>query len=175
MKAFTIIPILLLLLLIPSINALEAVPDWETTCTNSTHIFKKADIYLNNILYDSNSTLRCPYGCDQKRDVCWKWPGDALPGEYYMLFEIVALGMLFLGLWRIDDNKEDVKTFDVVIPILSAILFFTLALQGNNVIDIATGESVIITMVVWFNYGMGAFSLMWFFVSLLKFVAKEVT
>ena len=47
-----------LIISIVSAEALSAVPGWEPTCLNSTHLLKKADIYLNNTLYDFNQTLR---------------------------------------------------------------------------------------------------------------------
>ena len=156
-------------------SALEAVPGWEPSCINGTHILKKADIYLNGTLYDFNQTITCPYGCDTGRDVCWKWPGEAIPGEYYLLFEAFVIVLLLIMIYRLDLNKDDIQIFDVVIPVLASGLFFAMALQGNNVIDSATGEAVRIIFVVWFNYGMGVFCLIPFFFALFKFIHKQVT
>lgn len=166
----------LLLLVTPiGVSALEEVPGWDTGCHNSTHLNKTADIELNRTLYDfSQVPVRCPYGCDTGLGVCRKWPIGAIPSEYYMLFEVVALGMLFVGIFRLDTNERDVKIFDVVISLFAVILFSILALQGNSVINASTGEAMQIIMVVYFNMGIAMFSLIPFFWFLFKFVRSVV-
>jgi len=163
------------LLFIIGVSALEPVPSWETTCLNSTHIRKSAVITAGTETLNLTQEIKCAYGCNEGHDVCWRWPGDAIPGEYLMMFEAVALLILFVGLYRIDSHMSNVKIFDVAISLLAVILFFVLALQANNVIDTTTGEGVRIIFVVWFNYGMGVFSLIPFFVAMFKFVYKGVT
>jgi len=157
-----------------AVSALEAVPGWTPACINSTHLLKSADIYFNNTLYEWNQTIACPYGCDTYRDVCWKWPGEAVPGEYYLLFEALLIGLLIIIIYRLDINEGDVRVFDVVMPLMAAILSYILALQGNNVIDTTTGEAMRVIMVVWFNYGMSVLCLIPFFLMLFKFIGKQV-
>ena len=101
--------------------------------------------------------------------------GDAIPSEYFLFFEAIAAALLFLILYRIDINKDDVKIFDVVVPVIASFLFFSLALQGNNVIDAATGEAVRVLFAVIFDYAMGVFCLIPFFLTLFKFMHKQVT
>lgn len=155
-------------------QALEAVPAWNTTCADSSVLDKSADIYLNDSLYRFNQSLPCPYGCDTGRGICRKWPHGAIPGEYYMLFEIVALAILFVGIFRLDIEERDVKIFDVVISLFAVILFSLLALQGNNVIDTSTGEAMQVVFVVYFNMGFALFSLIPFFWFLFKFIRSVV-
>jgi hypothetical protein len=171
-------PVLLLIFFLVfsvSVGALAEVPGWDTECHNTTHLNKTADIDLNGTLYDfSQDTVRCPYGCDTGRNICRKWPEGAIPGEYYMLFEIIALAILFIGIYRLDINERDVKIFDVVISLFAVILFSILALQGNNVIDTSTGEAMQVILVVYLNMGFALFSLIPFFWFLFKFVRSVV-
>lgn len=157
-----------------NVDALEAVPGWNATCVDSSTLLKRADIYLNDTLYPFNQSLDCPYGCDTGRNICRKWPQGAIPGEYYMLFEIVALAILFVGIFRLDIEERDVKIFDVVISLFAVILFSLLALQGNNVIDASTGEAMQVVFVVYFNMGFALFSLIPFFWFLFKFIRSVV-
>jgi len=157
------------------VNALPAVPGWESYCSNSTDLLKVAHIYFNNSLYDFNQSVACPYGCDTGRDICRKWPGDALPGEYFILFEIVAMGLLMLTLYRIDIHEGETRAFDVIFPLVGFIFFVVLALQGNNVIDMSTGEAVPITMLVWYNFGFSTICLAAFFFSVFKFIRNAVS
>lgn len=155
-------------------DALEPIPDWNSNCINSTHLFKTFDLSFNNTVYGFNQTVICQFGCDTSKNICWKWPENAMPGEYYMLFQITAIMMLIVMLYRIDIRKEEIKIFDLILPIISMILFFSLALQGGNVIDMSTGEAVQLIFVIWFDYGMGTFSLIPFFMSLFKYIYSEV-
>jgi hypothetical protein len=159
---------------IPTAQALEPVPGWNSTCVDSTTLLKRADIYLNDTLYAFNQTISCNYGCDTGRDICNRWPGDAIPSEYYLLFEIMTLGMFFVVIYRLDVHVDKTRIFDVAIATLMMVMFFILALQGNNVIDATTGEAVQIHLVVWFNYGMGVFSLLPFFLAMFKYIHSEV-
>ena len=172
-----VIPIIFILLFIPSALALNAVPAYNTSCIDSIHIQKIANItdrQDSSKILDSVQTVACPYGCDQNRNICWKWPANALSGEYFIIFELIAVFLMFFSLWRLDVTEKDIKIFDIVIPIFAFILFTLLALQGNNVIDLTTGEGIPMTMVVWLNYGLGLLMLIFFFFSLFKF-ARAVT
>lgn len=174
-KISTTIVVLFFLSFLPVSTALEAIPGWQATCANSTHIYKEARIYFNDTLYEFNQTIQCQYGCDTDRDICWKWPGNALPSEYFLLFQVVVLGIFFVVVFRLDTNTEDIKIFDVVLPVLLVTLFFSLSLQGNNIIDMATGEAVQVIFVVWLDFGLGIISLLFFFLNLFKFAKEEVS
>jgi hypothetical protein len=161
----------------PSVSALEAVPGWESKCFNTTHIQKVAnitDISDGSSILDAEMFVECNYGCDTQRNICHKWPGDAIPSEHFLLFQIVAFGLLFLVLFRIDTPTKEIKVFDLATSILVFILFATLGLQGYNVIDMSTGEAVPVNLVVAFDYGMSFFSLILFFFLLFKFVKSTI-
>ncbi len=167
-----LVPVLFILLLIPNTSALEAVPAWQSECLNNTHVLKVGDILDINdgtSILSVNMTIQCNYGCNTERDICNKWPLGALPGEYFMLFEIVGLAMLFTIIFRLHEEVDDTRPFDVILSVMSFIVFLLLALQGNNVIDISTGEAVQITMAVWLNYGFSVLSLAFVFYNMFKF------
>ena len=164
-----------LFLFITPANALEAIPEWQTSCINNTHLLKESNTILSGVAYPSNQTVNCPYGCDTARNICRKWPGDALPGEYYMLFQILAFSIFLIMLFRIDVGDNDVQIFDVIIPIFAAILFFSLAIQGINVIDISTGEAVVLVFPIYLDYGIGSLCIVFFFFNLFKFIKGVVT
>ncbi len=169
--------VLFILLLIPVTSALDAVPAYSTTCINSSHIQKIANItdrQDGSKILDSSQDVACPYGCDQDRDICHKWPANALSGEYFIIFQIIALLLMFIVLWRIDLTSDEVKVFDVAVTVISMVLFTLLALQGNNVIDLSTGEGIPMIMVVWLDFGLSLLMLMLFFFNVFKF-ARAVT
>ena len=165
---------LFVLCLLPSASALEPVPGWNSTCVDSNTLLKRADIYLNDTLYAFNQSITCNYGCDTQRDVCWKWPGQAIPGEYYLTFIIFALVLLVMSLLRLDTKKNDIKPSDLAFALIAMGLFFILALQGNNVIDMSTGEAVQIPMLVQYCFGFGGLSIVIFVFNFFKFLGKEV-
>lgn len=170
------IPIFLfLILLVPvGVSALEEVPGWQATCTNTTYLFKQANIYFNNTLYPFNQTVLCQYGCDTGRNICNRWLGNPMPGEYFMLFQIIALAMFFIILYRLDVNENDVRIFDVALATMAVFMFFLLALQGNSVIDMSTGEDIQIIFIVYINMGLGMLSLIPFFFMLFKYIRGVV-
>ena len=161
-------------LLFPLTSALDAVPGWQATCVDETTLLKIADVRFNNTLYNFNQTVDCQYGCDEGRDICHKWPSDALPGEYFLTLEIFVLGLFLLIIFRLDENEEDIKIFDIILPMFCFILFVLLALQGNNVIDMSTGEAVRLVLVVYLDYGLGTLCLVPFFFNIFKFVKQGV-
>lgn len=168
-----IVPIFFLLLL-PFASALEPIPNWQSSCFNATTLIKEADIYYNNTIYEFNQTVACPYGCDTYRNVCWKWPGQAIPGEYYMLFTVFGLVLLGAGIFRLDIKPKEIMPADLVFALMCMGLFFVLALQGNNVIDMTTGEAVQIPMLVWYSYGFAGLSVAIFIFNLFKLISREV-
>jgi hypothetical protein len=164
------------LLIVTSTGAMDAAPVAEFKCFNASHVQRVINITNStgsDLLY-AQSLIECNYGCDTMRDVCYKWPYGAIPGEYYLLLEIFALGALMVSLYRIDTTMSKTKVFDVVLPLFMFIIFSLLALQGNNVIDSQSGESVEIVFMVWLNYGLGVFSLIPFFFSVFKFMKGAV-
>ena len=168
---------LLIILLIPSVAALNAVPAYTSTCIDSSILEKVANItdrQDGTKILDSVQNVTCPYGCDQDRDICWKWPANALSGEYFILFEMIALITMFFAIWRTEATPNDVKVFDVFAPLIAMILFSLLALQGNNVIDLTTGEGIPMVMIVWLDYGLALLMLLFFFFNIFKF-ARSVT
>ena len=168
---------LLIILLIPSAAALNAVPAYTTTCLDSSILEKVANItdrQDGSKILDSVQNITCPYGCDQDRDICWKWPANALSGEYFILFEIIALITMFFAIWRTEITDKEVKVFDVFAPLIAMILFYLLALQGNNVIDLTTGEGIPMIMVVWFDFGLAGLMLAFFFFNVFKFARSVI-
>lgn len=166
--------IMFIFLILPHVDALSPTPSWETSCANSTYIEKVAKYQYNGTFYNFTTTLKCNYGCDTERNICWQWPAYAIPGEYYFLFEVFGLVLLMFILYRLDVNQEEIRIFDVVIPVMLVMIFSVLALQGNNVIDMTTGEGVRIIFLVWFNFGLAVFSLIPFFFSLFKYIHSAV-
>lgn len=126
------------------------------------------------IILPANITIMCNYGCDTSRDICHKWPGDAIPAEHFLLFEIFAIVIITLVIFRLDTPTREVKIFDIFVSLLAFILFATLGLQAYNVIDLATGEAVPVNLVVAFNYGMAFFALIPFFFNLFKFIRSVI-
>jgi hypothetical protein len=168
---------LFIIAFIPSVSSLDEVATWDTSCFNTTHQLKSGLILDDNaggFILSSNQTVHCPYDCDQALGICNKWPGDAISGEYFMLFEIIAVIVMFLTIFRLDTEPKDIMIMDVFLPLLGFILFAVLAIQGNNVIDMSTGEAIPIIMVVYFNTGVGFVMLMAFFFDIFKF-ARHVT
>jgi hypothetical protein len=183
MKRFTMRNVILgtvfmVLLLLPITSALEAIPSWSPSCFNSTHIYLVNELNVTNSTgteeYTFESIRLCPYGCDSERSVCWKWPGNAIPGEYYFLFVVFGLILLGVGLFRLGVKPEDMQPFDLVLSLLAAGLFGILALQGNNVIDMSTGEAVQVIMLVWYSFGFAGISLGVFVFNVFKFLGREV-
>jgi hypothetical protein len=175
----TLILLMLAVMVLPGVSASQEVPAWETSCINSTHLLKTISLMNatdGSYLIDANSTVMCSYGCDTRRNVCMRWPGDSIPGEYYMLFEGTALGLFLFMIYRFDTSKGDMRTYDVLIPVMAIMLFLILSLQGNSVIDMSTGEWVPVTMVVYFDYGFALLSIALFFYNMFKYagaVAEE--
>lgn len=170
----TALAALFVLCLLPTAQALEPVPGWNSTCVDSSTLLKRADIYLNDTLYAFNQTISCNYGCDTQRDVCWKWPGQAIPGEYYLTFIVFGMVLLAMNLFRLNINKKDIQPSDLAFGLIAMGLFFILALQGNNVIDMSTGEAVQIPMLVQYCFGFGGLSIAIFVFNFFKFLQKEV-
>ena len=175
MKALLLALIVLSPLVIPSCAALDPIPGIETNCTNSTHLTEIINWRngTGSVTISMLSYARCKFGCDQSRDICYKYPYGALPGEYYLVMEIMALLLLMIVLYRLDVSADDTKLFDVVSPVICVILFATLALQGNNVIS-SGGDDMNLIMFVWLDYGLAMFSLVPFFFSLFKFIRGVV-
>lgn len=167
-----IIAMLALFLLISSVSGMEASPATEVKCYNATYlqqVINYTDSAGESAAY-LTSLIECNYGCDQSRDVCYRWPYGALPSEYYMMLEVFALAALLITMYRLDTDAGSVRMFDVVLPLFMFIMFMLLALQGNNVIDSQSGDSGELVFLVWLNYGLGVFSLVPFFFSVFKFI-----
>lgn len=176
---YFITPIITFLLLVSVSSALTPVPGWETQCLNTTHIFKSASIQYNDgttsFNNNFNQTLQCPFGCDTRKDVCHKWPGDAIPSEYYFLFLVFALLMFSFMVFRLGVKQKEIQPYDLIFSLIALGMFIILALQGNNVIDASTGEAVQITMVVWYCFGFAGLSVAVFFFNLYKLMDKGLS
>lgn len=162
---------------IPGAQALDEFPGESGACINTTHLRQniewKNDSGGDCIICASN-VVSCPYGCDLVKQSCNKWPGNAMPGEYFLLFEAIALGLVLFILYRMDVPQGSIRAFDVFLPVLTIILLSSLSLQGNNVIDMTSGEAMQLTMVVWFDYGFMVILLIPFFLNLFKYIGGAV-
>jgi hypothetical protein len=167
--------LVLLLALLPTVSALEPVIGCETSCHNLTHINNTCDWLFNGTLYPFNQgPMHCPYGCDSNLGLCNRWPGNTLPGEYLLFFEIVGIGLLIFGIYRLDVGDDDIHAYDVILPLLMFIIFVTLSLQANNVIDTTTGEAVQVIYITWLNFGLSTITLILFFLNMFKYIKAGV-
>jgi len=179
MKKFVIVTFFIAFFLtLTNASAASTVPDWSTSCYNSTHVYKHKTVYYQNSTsvtkHSWNDTARCPFMCDSTLGVCRQWPANALPGEYFFLLEVIAIILFIIGIWRLDVSDSEMRLFDLLFPILSFILFLTLSIQGNNIIDMTTGTWVRPVFVIWLNYGFALMSLLFTFVALFKHMSGTV-
>jgi len=174
-----LLPIMAIFILIFSMQAgaISETPGWSTTCYNTTHLLKTANITDTtdgSCILCAKQIVKCNYGCDTMKNICWKWPANAIPGEYFLLFEVLAVVLFGYSAFRIDSPSSDTGLFEIITSVLAMILFLTLSLQGNNVIDTTTGEGVSIVMVVWINYALAGLSLIFTFLNVFKNLHREV-
>ncbi len=177
MKAHTALIVLLFLALIPYAAALDPVPAWDTSCVNESYIQKTAMIQNRtggDFLLDAGYAIPCTYGCNTNIGICHMWPENAIPSEYYMIMFIFGIAILSLSIFRLGVKSKEISPADIIFSLLASGLFFILSLQGNNVIDPATGEAVQIIMVVWYCIGFAWLSVAIMVFNLFKFLQREV-
>ena len=174
---FLWVTLAVLLLSIASAGAMPTVPDYTTACYNSTDVVKSARILNTSdsaCIICSTQITKCTYGCNSNIGICNQWPGQPMPMEYMIIFEVSGLAIFFLILFRADVTAKEVSIADIGINLMAIWLLFSLALQANNVIEFTTGEAVQIVMMVWINYGLAILSVVFFFFNMWKFVGASI-
>lgn len=63
--------------------------DWENSCKNTTHLFRQADVWVNDSLLTFNQTIQCSSGCSNSTLEC-------LPTDMSMNFWLIGITFLIL-------------------------------------------------------------------------------
>lgn len=69
--------------------------EWENTCSNDTHLYRKADVYINDTLYPFNQTVACVNGCSNSTLDCR--PTTMNLNMWLIVLTIVILAMIVAG------------------------------------------------------------------------------
>lgn len=80
--------------------------------------------------------------------------------EIYITFEVIAFVIFIKGL-ETENNKQ------IIYPLLSMMLFLTLAVSGGDIQSIFTGDTVTSELAIYVNWAFGMISIVYFFVVLL--------
>ena len=67
--------------------------EWESTCINTTHLFKEANLLYNDTTYSFNQTVNCPSGCSDNLQSCN--PSAFESNFLFIIIMAIILAMMF--------------------------------------------------------------------------------
>lgn len=143
-----LIPITLMLLALLTPAAL-AQTDWEAVCVGNT-LIENVTITVDGDVIPITRNISCSHGCDAGRRQCIDFsgtPGAAVPMVLFIIFELIAFGLLALSFVSND------TIFKLISSVMATILLFSLGLLATNIMT--DQGAVQIIWLSWFNIFMG--------------------
>ncbi len=146
MKKLLPIGIMFLVLLAP---VALAQYDWEAVCLGNV-LVQNTTITVDGDVIPITQNVTCSFGCDSSRKQCFDYsgpPGAAVPMVLFIIFELIALGLLALSF--VSDNT----IFKLISSIMAVILLFSLGLLATNIMT--DQGAVQIVWLGWLNIFLG--------------------
>lgn len=158
-----LIGVVFLLLLTPVAFA----QDWEATCIGNV-LVENTTITVDGDVIPIIQNTTCSYGCDTGRRECIGYggtPGQAMPGSLFIVFELLAIALLFVSFFPVD------AAIKMICGLVSAVIFLPLGLLSLNVIF--EGVVMQIDWLGWLNFAFGFLGIIMFFAGMFYLMRRE--